>query len=155
MKDDQNNMNPSNIETNRDLEHQSSYSSRTIFIGILIPIIIILIMSIFMGKTKAMAMYLQIRTTFWLIIFGLIFFVVSMYTFHLIFMESDKEKRKKNMRTSIIATIIFFILFLISFLFWKHISKSSNKNKARYQGVSMLTNMFNGIWNLVLGSHKS
>ena len=107
----------------------------------LIPLIIMLILSTFVGKTKAVAHYFRFKSTIRLILFSIFFISIFSWTVYVILFDKKDEDRK-YIKTDLFVTLIFFIILVFVFLYWRWTMSLSN-NKA--SGMQYLNTTLNGI----------
>jgi len=107
----------------------------------LIPLIVMLILSAFIGKTKAAAHHFRFKSTLKLILFSIIFISIFSWTGYVILFDK-KEEDRKHIKTDLVATFIFFIILVFVFLYWRWTMNLSN-NKAA--GMQYINTTLNGI----------
>ena len=99
----------------------------------LIPILIITVMSSFMGKEKAAARYYRFNITFAFLFYIFIFIVLSILTLKYIFKQNKNEKEKKTLTYDLLGALFFLVFSIIFFFVWKYNMKLSNSNAAKIQ----------------------
>jgi len=99
----------------------------------LIPILIITVMSSFMGKEKAAARYYRFKITFAFLFYIVIFIVLSILTLKYIFKQNKNEKEKKTLTYDLLGALFFLVFSIFFFFVWKYNMRLSNSNAAKIQ----------------------
>ena len=105
-----------------------------------IPLIIMVILSRFVGKKKAAAHFFRFRSSVKLLIVSIIFISFFSWTTYVILFDKNEEDRS-HIKGDILVTSVFFIILVFVFLYWKWSMEISN-NKA--SGMQLINTTLSG-----------
>lgn len=109
------------------------------FILFLIPVVIILLYSLFVGKKKAAANFFRFKLSFKLGILFLVLIAALFWILYVLTIDKNQED-KKYIKTDLIIFFILLIVFAINLYWWSYVRKMNNNTVSKFQVLNIVGN---------------